>query len=48
MTKCAIYKPTKLDIRTHPALLIELLTLAGQALSERLRRANAEIRALSQ
>ena len=34
--------------QTHPALQIELLTLAGQALAERLRRANAEIRALSQ
>lgn len=33
---------------SHPSLQIRLLTLAGQALAERLRRANAEIRALSQ
>ena len=34
--------------QTSPQLQIELLTLVGQALAERLRRANAEIRALSQ
>jgi hypothetical protein len=33
---------------TRPRLQIELLTLVGQALAERLRRANAEIHALSQ
>ena len=34
--------------KANPRLQIELLTLVGQALAERLRRANTEIRALSQ
>ena len=34
--------------QTSPPLQIELLTLVGQTLAERLRRANVEIRALSQ
>ncbi len=48
--RCWVLARTDLDRlgETDPRLQIELLTLVGQALAERLRRANAEIRALSQ
>jgi glutaminase len=47
---CCVLARADLDRlgQTSPRLQIELLTLVGQALAERLRRANAEIRALSQ
>jgi CRP-like cAMP-binding protein len=48
--RCWVLARTDLDRlgQRHPALQIRLLTLVGQALAERLRRANAEIRSLSQ
>ena len=48
--RCWILARTDLDRlgQSHPGLQIRLLTLVGQGLAERLRRANAEIRSLSQ
>lgn len=47
---CWVLARAELDLlgESRPDLQIQLLTLVGQALAERLRRANAEIRALSQ
>ena len=48
--RCRVLTRDNLDRlgQAHPSLQIRLLTLVGQALAERLRRANAEIRALAQ
>ena len=48
--ECWVLSRAELDRlgQASPRLQIEILTLVGQALAERLRRANAEIRALSQ
>jgi CRP-like cAMP-binding protein len=47
---CCVLARADLDRlgQTSPRLQLELLTLVGQGLAERLRRANAEIRELSQ